>query len=174
MKFLNSLILLALLGVLFSCGGDDSDDIMNSDPLVGEWRMVSLDYSGTSTTINPYGPPLVSEFVGTARDINTTITFNSDNTFSSEGAYTIDLVTDYGGTTFEESTEFEGFMGSGTWALDGNTLTTTDNATGETSELDLQNLTDDGWGVDVMNSRTTEVQGFTVIQEVNTSFFFER
>lgn len=172
MKFLNSLILLALLGVLFSCG--DDDEMMSSDPFVGQWNLISLDYSGTSTTIDPDGETISIDFDGAAREIMTTVNFNSDGTYTSQGSYIIDLTTDFYGYMQTTSVPFEGFVGNGTWELNGTTLTTTDTQTQDSATLTVNNLTDSSWDTNLTVTQTNSQQGFTIIQEVNGNYFFER
>ncbi len=174
MKYLNSFLLLALLAVLFSCGEEDSDDIMSSDTIIGEWQLVALDYMGSSTTINPYGPPVSSVFEGVARDVNTTITFNADNTFVSLGSYIIDLEADVLGYTIEQAFPFEGFLGSGTWELDGTTMTTTNDTNQQTSVIELENFSDNSWNTNYRTELSTIQQGFTVNQVIDGNFFFEK
>jgi hypothetical protein len=172
MKFLNSLILLALLGVFFSCG--DDDEMTTTDSFVGQWNLISLDYSGTSTTIDPDGESISIDFDGAAREIMTTVIFNADGTYTSQGSYIIDLTTDFYGYMQTTSVPFEGFVGNGTWELNGTTLTTTDTQTQDTATLTVNNLSDSSWDTNLTVTQNSMQQGFTIIQEVNGNYFFER
>ncbi len=168
-------MLLALLGVLFSCGSDDSDDMLSSDPIVGEWNLISLDYTGSSSVNDPYtGDPLTTDFEGVARDIMTTVIFNADGTFTSQGSYTIDLTSDFGGYEFTQSVPFEGFLGSGTWELDGTTMTTTNDQVEGESVIEILNLTDNSWNTNFVLSMVNTQQGITINQSIDGNYFFER
>ncbi len=172
MKFLNSFILLALLGVLFSCG--DDDEMVTEDSFVGQWNLISLDYSGTSTTIDPDGESISIDFDGEAREIMTTVDFNADGTYTSQGSYIIDLTTDFYGYMQTQSVPFEGFVGNGTWELNGNTLTTTDTQSQNSSTIPVNNLTNSSWDTNLTVTQNSMQQGFTIIQEINGNYFFER
>ncbi|WP_200977807.1 lipocalin family protein [Echinicola sp. 20G] len=118
MKLLRFTFVLMLVSLMFSCS--DTELPMISHSVVGEWEMVGMTYSGTSTV--SYGginfPPTFSE--GVASDIDYILTVNeSPNTVVGEGSYTVTLKSSYMEHEFDFSVPVDYFMKSGSWEVEG-------------------------------------------------------
>lgn len=120
-------IKLSLLAILFiafsSCSkDDDSSSDLNSSMIVGEWNLSALNYSG-KTEINFQETNYTTTYSGVAENIEYTLTFNADNTFSSQGGYDVNLTTE----GISQIIAINDFTSSGDWSIDGNILKTSTN-----------------------------------------------
>lgn len=122
------------LVALFSCV-DKGEEEINSNIIVGEWNLTAVDYEGTTTS--QFGD---IEFTGTGTDLNMTVTFSTDpNEVLSEGDFTLEMEMTFAGQTETVSQPNQGFVGSGTWSVDGNVLSIT--TQGITQEAEIVELT---------------------------------
>lgn len=120
-------IKLSLLAILFiafsSCSKDDDSSLdLNSSMIVGEWNLSSLNYAGKTEVIfqeTNYS----TTYSGVAENIDYTLTFNADNTFSSQGGYDVNLTTE----GISQIIAINDFSSSGDWSIDGNILKTSTN-----------------------------------------------
>lgn len=128
--FLVPLCLLVAL-VIPSCG-EDGEDPQNS--LVGTWRLTSVDYTGT--TSSAAGD---ISYTGTGEDLDLTMVFTEDpNEVTVQGDYSILLETEFLGQTVSFTLTNQDFVSTGTWSLNGSTLTVT--SQGQTSDLNVVDL----------------------------------
>lgn len=93
--FTNSWATLSFLTILMfntSCKDDPDDMVM--EPLVyeieGEWKMSALEFSNEGSG-SIFGIPFEQSSEGTASDMDVTVMFKSDNTFTAVGTYTLDI-----------------------------------------------------------------------------------
>ena len=101
MKKLLFLFSIFTLLTAFTCENEplDSDILENIDngsgnsSLVGEWQLVSIEYSGSSTTVVS-GVSTRADFTGNSLNEGYSITFGNDGTFSGQGSYDIELITE--------------------------------------------------------------------------------
>lgn len=102
---------------------DDSGSNNTSGHLVGSWEMVSFDYDGnTTTTIS--GQTTEADFIGVGQNLDYIIEFSDNpNEFSSVGSYDIELTTTVSGQTSTTLQPINDASSSGTYTLDGNTIT---------------------------------------------------
>jgi hypothetical protein len=173
MKYIHFALVSLLFAALFSCS-KNGDSAKPSKTLVGKWKMTSFTYTGTSTVVID-GQSASSPFSGTGKDIDASISFAQDNTYTSEGSYTIALTMGVGGQQIKEDMPIQGFMGSGTWKKDGNKVMITDDATGNNETCTILQLDDKTlkmqWGgtLSPANSYNTPVT-----LTVNGTYVFER
>ena len=107
--------------------------LISSNSLVGDWGLTSLNYAGTSSDMG-----LTADFTGVGRDFDYVIKFKDNpKTYSTTGGYTVDLTTSFAGTTFTQTIITGNLIASGTWELNGNVLTTTDDSTQMVSSADI-------------------------------------
>ena len=118
----NLLIILTFALTLISCSDDDSDSSTINGDVSGEWMIESINYTGSSVT-TAQGNSITSSFEGESFDENATITFNDDNTFTSQGSYSIELTTIAFGETQDQIVEIDDYNSEGDWSLDGNIMT---------------------------------------------------
>ncbi|MCG8326488.1 MAG: lipocalin family protein [Chitinophagales bacterium] len=166
---------LALLTLSIVSCSDDNDNEPDSNELVGTWRMTTFDYDGTSTTIVA-GQSTTANFVGTAFDIDAKITFlESPNEYKTEGTYGINLMYSVSGQNYETQATVDGFLDSGDWERDGDTIKVT-NADGEVSEATIVTLNGTTLVLDAATSETTidPSSGITTIVEAEGTYTFER
>lgn len=134
-------LFLAILTVtLTACSGDDDAAADTSASLIGAWIGQDVDYSGTTTT-TVEGVSIDADFVGETFDVDFTLTFSEDpNEVVSEGSYGITLTTTIAGETTTQDIPNNAFASTGTWSRSGDTITIS--ADGQTSELEITELTD--------------------------------
>ncbi|MBD8489073.1 lipocalin family protein [Echinicola sp. CAU 1574] len=118
MKLLRFTFILMLASLMFSCS--DTELPMINHSVVGEWEMVAMTYSGTST-VSYDGINFPSTFSeGIASDIDYILTVNeSPNTLVGEGSYTVALKGSYMDQEFDFPVPVDYFMKSGSWEVEG-------------------------------------------------------
>ena len=129
MKKLSALFI-ALALILTACSSDDSATEI-SGSIVGTWKGVSVDYSGTTVT-SALGQTINADYVGEAYDIDYSLTFTENpNDLISTGSYSIKLTTTVAGQTTTNNVENLKVISDGTWAINNDELTiTTSNGVG--------------------------------------------
>lgn len=118
---LSTLLILLFALVLMSCESDDDSASINGE-VNGEWNIESINYTG-STVTSAQGNSITSNFTGESFDENATLIFNADNTFTSQGSYSIELETTTLGQTQNQSVPIDNYSSEGEWSLSGNILT---------------------------------------------------
>ncbi len=91
--------------------------------LVGEWQLVALDYSGTSTT-TVGTVSTTANFVGTSANEDYTLDLNADGSYTTSGSYDIELETEITGIPNQTNTVTLSSSGSGTYTSTATTITT--------------------------------------------------
>ena len=91
--------------------------------LVGDWILLSQNYSG-STTTQAAGQTITSDYVGFSQNENYDVSFNADGTFIATGSYDIVLTSTVQGITVTDTQTISGGSGGNYTATDA-TLTTT-------------------------------------------------
>lgn len=124
MKIFRNSVLALLFIAFVSCSGDDDDASVQTSDLTGEWNLQEMDYSGTST-VNFGGTTASTSYSGELISGGALVTFNDDNTWTSGGSYTIRLTTNMEGMTDVQDVPVSDFSGSGTYSVNGNKITTT-------------------------------------------------
>ena len=172
---LNFLIILTFALTLISCSDDDSDSSTINGDVSGEWMIESINYTGSSVT-TAQGNSITSNFTGESFDENATVTFNDDNTFTSQGSYSIQLTTTTFGQTEDQSITIDDYNSEGDWSLDGDimtldgelasvssgTPTAPDLGNSEPQEVVVQELTNDIMVLNSVTEQTVEQFGTTV------------
>ena len=118
MKTIKFSLLAFLCLFIASCSSDDTPNT-DSSMVTGTWNLEAFDYSG-ETTGNFDGMDISAAYQGLAKNIDATLSFNSDNTFDFQGDYDVELTT--GGMT--QVVPMEDVSSSGTWRIEGNNLIT--------------------------------------------------
>jgi hypothetical protein len=126
--------LLALVLFFAACKKDPTTD--NNNSLVGTWNLTEETCNDGVTTTSGGGQSFTGTFTSVGKDYATTVTFNSDGTFTSGGSYTATVTTNFLGQIDVRDSSVSNFAGSGKWKLNGTTLTVTDaNGTTSTAEV---------------------------------------
>lgn len=107
-----------------SCSGEDDNPSIETSNFMGTWNLEEMNYSGTST-VNFGGTELATSYSGEAIETDVQLVFGNGNTWESGGSYTIKLTTNFDGITDVQNVPVPEFSGSGTYSVNGNTLTTT-------------------------------------------------
>ena len=133
---INFLVCALLLLTVVACKDDDD---ATPASLVGTWAMTDIHSTGT-LEYDFLGTPLTSDYEFHGIEYNATTTFTENpNEFTSEGDYTFVITTDFFGTEFIDTINVPVFDGTGTWAINGNTMTQV--FAGDTSEFDILEFT---------------------------------
>lgn len=174
MKFLQIALLAMLSFSLFSCSKNDQN-VKPDNQLTGKWKLTEFKYTGTSI-VTYQGESSTTPFSGIGKDMDLHIIFSTNpNNYNSNGNYTITLTTSVDGQEFKLDYPINGFMGSGTWAKDGNTLVITDKETGKPQSATITQLDDKTmkilWGGDLVSSNSYNMPVKVV---VNGTYVFER
>jgi hypothetical protein len=168
---ITKLLLLSLVVIFFSCS-EDEDPKPTTEGMVGAWAITALDYKGTTTT-SAEGLSMKAEFTGTGKDMNLITTFGANpNIVTSQGSYTIVLTTNMMGQTETQEYPFEEVVTDGTWSLNGNTLTITNDFDSQTATIVEQNSTTLKVRIDV--DETESDQGITVSTKVQATYTFTK
>lgn len=125
----------------------------------GTWEVTDLEYSGTSTTSSG-GQTFTTQYDAVAIDFgNTTVTFNSDGTFDSAGnGITVDATITFMGQTTSQQMSAPGFVNEGTWSINGDIMTLTNNGA---DPIDCEIVT--------LNATTLHLKGTTNVDMMGSS-----
>ncbi len=194
MKLTRLFFLLLSLCVVVACDDDDDDNGSSNDSLlVGEWRLVSNEYSGGSS-VNTGALTTNTEFTGFAKDIDFTMRFTEDpNNWDVAGGYVVELTTVtpayvvYGieipASTTTQDLEISDVVSNGNWTLEGNDLigfdvqsTTVDQAPGTTSEVTytIVTLTDSTLEMDFTGTTSSTQDGAVVTSSSQGTVILDR
>ncbi len=176
MSKINLFYFLCLITLTFSCGGDDESTPMNAndDLLVGTWNLVSLDYSGVSTTTDPYGETISSSFEGQGKDITATVEFKENMEYLSSGSYTVTLVQEVYGYEIEQDVPISNFLGFGTWEKEGDIVRTMAEGSTEAGESTIVELTESSLKFEFTQVQNQETQGYNINQSITGMYSLTR
>jgi hypothetical protein len=174
---ISKLLFLAVAVFFLSCGDDDEDPKPTSDGFAGTWAVTGIDYTGTSTN-KTQGMELTMDFTGKGKNMNMSATFSENpNKVATKGDYTIAMTMSYMGMEMPaQDFKFEGFMGDGTWELDGKKLTVTSNGQTQEGTIIEQTTTTLKVGYDFVKTMTATNGGMTgdVTMNVKGTYTFTR
>ena len=105
---------------LTSCG-DDDDATVDAAALVGTWRFADSE-STTETTINSGNQSQSTTTILRDEDVDATLTFNADGSYSQDGGGTFQFTTTQDGTVVFDDVQTIDLTQSGTYRVDGNRL----------------------------------------------------
>jgi len=180
---LKQLFILVFATLLISC---ENDDNINAD-ITGEWNIESINYTG-STVLSNIGNSITSNFVAESSNENASMTFHDDNTFTSQGSYTIELQTTTLGQTQSQTTTVDDYDSEGEWSLNGNILTVDGELVSVSSntpvigepadtpsqDLTIVELTDTSMTVISVVEDTIEESGSTIEYTVDSTIVFSK
>lgn len=170
MKKLN-LLFIAITLVLTSCSSDDSKPEVSGD-IVGTWDMVDYSYTGTTVT-KAQGQTLSADFIGSAYNINSTITFEENpNNIISEGSFSLELTTTVSGQTSVSHVHNLESVSGGTWELVNGELRT--NSNGQTGNMKIEKLTESSLVLAVKEKQDLSQSGVSIVSDINAKVYFER
>tara|TARA_R110002049_G_scaffold309014_2_gene515820 strand:+ start:665 stop:1225 length:561 start_codon:yes stop_codon:yes gene_type:complete len=111
--------------------------IVSSSTLVGDWEMTSLDYAGASS-VSAGGSTITTQFTGVGKNFTYTIEFTDNpKRYSATGGYTVTLTSLFNGSSNVQDVPIPDASSSGTWSLNGNTLTITDDVSGDPTTTEI-------------------------------------
>lgn len=177
MKRIAQFLCFSLLVLTFSCDPDETFDNENpSAKLEGEWKVVSVEsisYSSTIASPNGQEDTSIGSFIGT--DIDMTLIFNGDNTFTTAGDYNQVLSVE---SPLPEpimiEARYNDFAGGGTYQIEGNTLQTRTSLDTEFQDASLSTFTDLEMEFDYKYSRTANDGTVKRITEVEVTYVLEK
>ena len=177
MKSLAHLLCICFAIFTFSCETDELFDSQNQDlQLAGEWQVMAIESNRySSTMISPSGQEdtAVGTFVGS--DIDMTLTFNADNSFTTNGDYlqVISIETPLPDPVMVE-TRFNDFEGGGVWDINGSVLQMQLISESDFNNAILNNFTDSELEFDYSYRRTLTEGNVTRIIDTEITFVLER
>lgn len=162
MKLTKLFIAILFIGTIFSCSNDENEENNegNTDNIVGEWTLESIDYDTTSTVSG-----ITTTGVGEAYDISGGINFTENpNEFTSDAQYSIHLTaTTLGQDSTYDIPNLQALDQTGVWSVDGSELSVDDS-----SDTMITTFSNNGNTVRLDGSKTQTVQG--VPTTVNVTF----
>lgn len=138
-KLLTPILLLLTICFLISC---DKDDENSSGSLTGTWKMTDIhaDDGVNTTFVGFLGQEIIYTYTFHGKDYATTTTFTENpNEFTSQGSYTVVTTVDLAGSITTTENPVNAFAGTGTWSINGNTLT--QDFGGQVSEFEILEFT---------------------------------
>ncbi len=171
---LTSMLLLIVLGLtMVSCSKKDDETNPTTGELVGVWTCTGVNYTGSTVTEYMGQNMTTAEYTGTGYDIDFTFTISENpNIATSEGSYSIELVTTTMGQSVTQNIEDLDFYFTGEWSREGNTMTVTEG--GESSDATIVKLTDTEFEVNIVSVESFESSGTTATTTINTTITFTR
>lgn len=163
---------------LFACSNDDDNPGVEAAAVVGEWNLDEYNYT-SSTTVTQGENSYSTVGVGEAINLDAQMILNNDNTYQTEGSYTIKLFTTYNGETSQSNSNYY-LDGTGTYRIEGNKIILGDQQqTGmdesiSFSEATIVELTANRmvWSLD--DTVTTEMEGMSVSISVEAILVLSR
>jgi hypothetical protein len=136
MKIKKLFIAVLFIGVLFSCNKDDDGNGNSSSDIVGTWKLEEVDYTSTATQSG-----ITTDGVGEAYDIDGSITFNIDNSYTADTVYSVHLTVSMNGIEagMYDVENLSATGQNGTWSMEGDQLTFTANGNTDTMTVTLSN-----------------------------------
>ncbi|WP_020527190.1 lipocalin family protein [Flexithrix dorotheae] len=172
MKSIKFLIFALIASVLFSCS-EDEPATPDQGMIVGAWKMSSVDYSGTSTTVFN-GQSTKINFTGEGKNLNNEINFSENpNEFSVSGTYDVVLKMDMGGNEMISEQNGLSFVNSGDWEIDGNKLYITDDVSA-IQEATIKELSENKLVLLWTLKQESDQFGVKTIMEGDGTFTFTR
>ncbi|MBS3738289.1 MAG: lipocalin family protein [Psychroflexus sp.] len=102
----------------------DPDDV-NEESILGDWLIEGYNVEAV-TTFSQNGIEITTTTLSELVESNQVITFTDDNQYTAQGDFEIKITVISEGQVLQESFENINTASSGTWAIDGNTLTFND------------------------------------------------
>lgn len=165
MKSTKLLLILMVVLSFWSCKDEDE--------IIGTWDVTVFEYGGSSTT-SVQGEDYTTNFEGTGRDMSLTVEFKGDGTYTSQGSYTIDLDYDFAGQMFSQPVTLTDYFGTGTYVVDGTTITFTDDQSNEESTGTITKLAGDDLELNFKKTETSIAQGTTSSYTIDGDYVFVR
>ena len=167
-----SILFLSTFLVLSSCSKDDGPLQIDGN-IVGTWNMVDYDYSGqTSTTFD--GQTINTNFVAEAFNMDYQLVFSEDpKTYTSSGSFDVRLTTTINGQTQTQTTSIDDVFGTGTWDIDGSTISF-DPSDMEASSGTIVALNDTTLILSVKEEEDFSQSGATIKTTLEARITFER
>lgn len=106
---------------LISCSKDEDEPSVDNSLIVGVWNLEEHEYSGT-TSVSQGGTSMETTYTGETYDIDARIILNSDNTFRTEGSYSIRLTTNFEGESWVDTYTFSDVTNTGTYRIENNKI----------------------------------------------------
>lgn len=176
---LNWLFLLLLSTVFLTSCGDEEEEEQATENLgiVGAWNLKSFEYSGNTKIVYDAGPVINSPFVAKAVQTDLTLTFNANNTYTTEGDYAVEIAPDIeDGEDLAITMEYQNFFGEGTWKKEGNQLIFNEGelSGNQVGTSTIVELTANKMVVDITFTVEQAEQGATSIAEVSGRYILEK
>jgi hypothetical protein len=124
MKLANFIFSIIFLLSVVSCDKDDTSTDQNSTGLVGTWQYKSLTCDNGSILTEAFGTSYSTSFKTKLLSSDYKVVFSKDpNKGQASGSITVELQSNINGQTITQNSKVDAPFGSGTWNLDGSTLT---------------------------------------------------
>ena len=168
MKIKRALIAILFIVTLFSCSTDKDDEI-EIYTIDGVWSLIDIDLEG-STTYNYDGVDVPVTFEGNGYNMSGDFTINEDGTYEDNTVFSIHLTITVLGQNQEENLEDLTLENqAGTWVLNQEELTLTNEETGEVVEANAV-LSANGNTLTIETTREFEVYGTTANANITLVF----
>jgi hypothetical protein len=164
-----TILFIALTFALTSCSSDESAPTTLGN-IVGVWKGVNVDYSGTTVT-SAQGQTINSDYVGEAYNVDYSVTFTENpNNLTSSGSYSVKLTTTVTGQTNVSYVENLNVLGDGTWQINNNELSITTSI--DTNKMKIEKLTESELILSGTYVADLSQSGVSVISTTNTVITF--
>jgi len=177
MKILGQILCFSVLILTFSCDSDSSFDNDNPDAKIsGEWKVKSVESeSYESTMTSPNGDKNTSQgsFIGVEIDMD--LSFNTDNSFSTQGDYVqiLSIENNQSEPIMVES-RYNDFAGGGTWKVDGDILKIKNEQDASFQDARLTTFTDTEVAFEYAYTRTIVEGTITRLINIEVSYVLEK
>ncbi|MFY0599708.1 MAG: lipocalin family protein [Cyclobacteriaceae bacterium] len=170
---LSLILVLSIILTTSSCSEDEPEKASSNEDLVGEWSLVNMEYSGTSS-VESQGSVFETSFDGKGYDMDLTLTFTTDpNEYISSGSYSIALTIESQGQTSTADWENQDFIAPGTWQISGNQLIV-DSEIGGKQTVTISELNESSFKMEWEVDNSYSSAGANVTQLVVGAYSFEK
>ncbi|WP_338790691.1 lipocalin family protein [Bernardetia sp. MNP-M8] len=174
---LNWLFLLIISAVFLTSCGDEEEESEDNLGVVGTWNLVSLKYNSVTTITYDAGPVLNNATVAEAVDTDLRLTFNANNTYTTEGDYSIKIAPDIeDGEDLAVIIDYQNFFGTGTWKKEGNELIFNESELSgrQVGSNTIIELTANRMVIDIEFTQRQQQQGGTAVAKVSGRYILEK
>ncbi|MEL6926627.1 MAG: hypothetical protein AAFO94_21485 [Bacteroidota bacterium] len=164
----------ALLLITVACTkeGNNVEVSYSKDEVKGSWELTSVYSEDGKYVTTSSSNEVEADYEVSAKDLNWDLTFNEDDSFASEGDFTLVMETTTNGNTSEQTLEIPGWGRTGSWSVSGKILTVTVNS--EVTTFEITELSDTKMKVMEAVDETSELPGTTIKTTVNVYYTFDK
>ncbi|WP_378185562.1 hypothetical protein ACE939_10660 [Aquimarina sp. W85] len=171
------LVLLAAL-TFITCSKDDGNSQSESSTslITGDWDLTNFEIPKGKSTLEAAGESVITDFTATGKNFSSIISFSENpNTLVSDGSFDTALeISSNGIPAITQEVSGEDYFLTGSWKLEGDKLTITNEALDQTDIATILTLNETSLKFEVSILRTFFIQDIEIKTEGKAIYTLER